>query len=76
MVPSSTELDFSFKFSFLSKILVIVVSKNMLLDPICVSENLLLGPIPVRRKKLLGPIRVSENLLLSRIWSPIQKARN
>jgi hypothetical protein len=75
MVPSLTELDFSFKFSFFSKILVIVVRKNMLLDPIRVSENLLLGPIPVRRKWLLGPIRVSEKLLLGtkhvrRKWSP------
>ena len=71
MVSSSTELDFTFNFSFLSKFLVIVFSENMLLGPKRVSGNWLLGPKRVIKKLLLGPKRVSENMLLgtrSKTW--------
>ena len=54
MVSSSTELDFTFNFSLLSKFLVIVFSENMLLGPKRFSGKLLLGPKHVSEKMLLG----------------------
>ena len=64
MVLGSAELYFSFKLSFFSKFLVIVVSEKLLLGPKRVCENWLLGPKPVCEKWLPGPKLVGENMLL------------
>ena len=53
--------DFSFKNSFLFRILVLVVIEIWLLCPIHVTEKRLLCPIPVTDKWLLCPILVTKN---------------
>ena len=77
MVLGLAELYFSFKLSFFSKFLVIVVSEKLLLGPkrVCgkwlpgpklVSENRLPGPKHGGEKWLPGPKLISGN------WSPFQ----
>ena len=66
MVKSLKNPDFSFKISFLFKILVIVVRRNRLLSPILVRKKWLLSPKLVRKKRLLSPI------LVRRKWLPVQ----
>ena len=64
MVLSLAELDFSFKLSFLSKFLVIVVGEKLLPGPKRVCEKRLLGPKRVCEKWLPGPKLVGENMLI------------
>ena len=63
MVLGLTELDFSFKLSFLSKFLVIVVGEKLLPGPKHGCEKWLPGPKRGCEKWLPGPKRVCEKLL-------------
>ena len=75
MVLSLKKLGFSFKFSFSSKFLVIVVYEKLLPSPKRVCEKWLPGPKHVCDKRLLGPKLICENMLPSPKpvggnWSP------